>query len=139
MIHELSPQEWGSLSEDAHKVVFQKNLSRDSDKVSFALLYGNGEKPMGYLTCIDMGNQVVYLKYGGVFPAFRGKGYPMKLLNEAFKSIKARGFSEMYTLIENTNQVMIRIYLALNFVIRGVIQRNGQTLVELYRKVDSSE
>ena len=85
---------------------------------------------MGFLSCFQSKQDEVYVMWGGFREEYRGIGVRGKIkqardyLHERYKYI--------ITTVENTNKVMLKLYLSLDYLIYGIKHSSDQhTYLEL--------
>lgn len=127
-LQKLSKAEWEPRAEFAHRIAF--NEKREGDRSTFALMAIEDEKPLGYMSCIEMDAETVYLQFGGLFPpgekSIRGfRGYAL-----AIEELRGQ-YKNLFTLIENTNLAMLKMALKVGFLIVGTRYFKGSLMVEL--------
>ncbi len=127
-LEKLNPEEWSTLSQSAHKIVYGKDRSPDLDRIDFALLVRNDREPCGFATIDEVEKRSVYMQDGGAFPStektlFAVKGYMMiiNFLKEKYDFIT--------THISNKNLKMLRLALSAGFIVMGVEVHKGQILL----------
>jgi len=85
---------------------------------------------MGFLSCFQSKQDEVYVMWGGFREEYRGIGVRGKIkqardyLHERYKSV--------ITTVENSNTVMLKLYLSLGYLIYGIkYSKDHHTYVEL--------
>lgn len=129
IIQRIEKDAWKELSEKAHLISFQKVKDPDDERIDFALLCVQDQKPLGYLTAKEMDSETIYWQFGGVFPSakmtqlsFRGYYMFSKWCEERYKRV--------ITYIENTNIVMLKYALQVGFVVSGMKLSQGNLLLQ---------
>lgn len=131
IVKKLSREEWITLSEDAHKACFQEIMPVNSEKIDFALLcVDENNRPCGYVTCRELDHESVYWRYGGSFPETRGTVRSWTCYELMTNFIKEMGFKRISTLIENKNTVMLKFAMKIGYLICGLRNYQGLTLLE---------
>lgn len=125
----FSAQDWQQYSENAHKIAFNEHKPRDWDRIDFALLVVDADKPAGYVTCREHDSHSVYWQFGGAFPGTKEsihayRGY------QAFVEWCRPRYQRVGTLIENTNTAMLKMAMKVGFRIVGVRNFKGSILLE---------
>lgn len=130
IVEQLSPADWKTLSEDAHKVAFGTVKPVADERIDYALICVEGTKLQGYLTAKEMDGKTVYWQFGGAFPGTKGtpstfKGYL------AFVRWTMERYERVQTRIESKNTAMLKMALKVGFEVVGVRVAQGFTMVEL--------
>lgn len=86
---------------------------------------------MGFITVRELSSKNIYWQFGGAFPGTKGTLHCYQAY-EAGKEWCARRYETVTTFIENKNIVMLKFAMKLGFVISGIKQSFGKTLVELF-------
>lgn len=131
-IHRIEPKEWGAnLSEMSHLLSFGEHRASELDRLDYALILTDelGEIS-AYVTVKEMDSETVYWQNGGSMPPHRGsirvmRGYEtfIKYARESYKRITTR--------IENTNIPMLKMALAMGFIVTGTWTFKGRIYLEL--------
>jgi hypothetical protein len=124
----LSPDEWTQYAENAHLICFDEKRPSEMNRIDFALLVVEGNVPLGYMTCREVDNETVYMQYGGAFPSLKGTIKTWNAYCKMMDYLKSR-FVRATTLIENTNQVMMKFAMKMGLQIIGI--RNFKTQIFL--------
>lgn len=127
-IQRLSKAEWEPVANFAHQIAFDKK--REGDRSTFALLGSEDGQTLGYVSCIELDSETVYLQFGGTFPPAKKSvrcfnGYSL-VIAELEKT-----YENLFTLIENTNVVMLKMAMKAGFRIIGTRYFKGSVMVEL--------
>lgn len=126
----LSPSEWEKMSEDAHLVVFDELRPTRMDRIDFALLaLDRDDNICAYVTCRELDEESVYWQYGGSFPGSRDTIKSFQAY-QAFVRFSKENYKHVGTLIENTNQVMLKMAMKVGFIITGIRNFKGSILLE---------
>lgn len=115
----LSPQDWSNHSEQAHAIVFGEKLPREMQRIDFALVVREGEQLKGYVTCREFDSETVYWQYGGAFPGTKDTHSSWRCYQALAQHCRSK-YKRIGTLIENDNQVMLKMAMKLGFKIQGV-------------------
>jgi hypothetical protein len=84
----------------------------------------------GWITCLEMDSETCYIQYGGSLPNFSKSihvvaGY-CKMIN-----LLREKYERAWTRIENTNIPMLKMAMALGFLITGTYNFNNKIYLEL--------
>ncbi len=127
----LNKEEWAEISENAFSVAFNESRPKEQDRIDFAIVVETKElKPLGYATCREHDEATLYVQYGGTFHGARGTSLSYSAYLAGIDYCKTR-YKRLVTKIENTNQVMLKFAMRAGFIIVGVNNYNGHTLLEL--------
>lgn len=129
---ELPPHEWAAFSEDAHRAVFKEQMPKSQARMDFALLAvdpSQGE-PLCYVTCRIIDEETLYWGYGGALPPSLGTPKSWACMNAFLAHCQGSGYHTIFTLVENTNKVMLKFYAKLGAIIIGVRHIDGATMLE---------
>lgn len=109
------------MSESAHQGVFGERWDKDIERVDFAMLMvlKPSDKVVSYATAQEVDADTVYLQYGGAFDAYRNQ--PVVFYSfVAMLEFLSSNYKKIVTLVENTNQTMLRFYMKAGFLITGI-------------------
>ena len=85
---------------------------------------------MGFLSCFQSKQDEVYVMWGGFREEYRGIGVRGKI-KQARDYLHLR-YKYIITTVENTNKVMLKLYLSLDYLIYGIKHSSDQhTYLEL--------
>ncbi len=127
---QVTPQDWASLSANAHESVFAEKRPAEWDRIDYALLAVNDANvPVAYVTCQERDSKTVYWQFGGAFPSVRGLGTGFSAYLE-FVNFARENYEKVYTSIQNTNTAMLKVAMKVGFLICGVKFVNGNVFVE---------
>lgn len=126
----LLPEEWSSMSEDAHLTTFGVNRPKELDRHHFVMLVTHEKNLGGYFTCLEMDKETLYIQFGGVFPTYQ-KTVNASVGYALFIEWAAKNYAAVWTRIENTNIPMIRLAMKVGFLITGVSVNKEKTFLEL--------
>lgn len=128
---EVSPKSWKEMAENAHKSVFDESWDKELERVDLALLMINKEVDdvISYVTIQIKAKGLVYLQYGGTFKKYRGSIMSFKSFSAMLEHLKSR-FTQIVTLVENTNYPMLKFYMKENFKITGIRYFKDSILLE---------
>lgn len=126
----IPPEEWGKhFSEQAHLVAFGKSKPAHFDRIDYALLVVDGEKPLGYVTCRELDHETVYWQFGGAMPGTRGTLHTPQVF-DAMLTWARKLYRRVTFVVENTNQAMLKLAIHRQFLIVGCRFFHGTVLVE---------
>lgn len=128
-IIQLTPREWSQYSEAAHKIAFAEVKPACWDRIDFALLAVDDENPLGYMTCREHAEGVLYWQYGGAFPGTLGTLFSWRCY-QAFIEHCGKKYKQIHTQIENTNAVMLKMAMKAGFRVMGVRNFKNSILLE---------
>lgn len=128
-VQQLSPDQWGALSEKMHLVVFDKLRPKELERISFALIAECNEQLGGYITCKEMDSETLYIQYGGAFPNFSKSHYVLGGYLEMIKWC-TQNYARVWTRIENKNVPMIKLALQAGFIVTGTSLMKNNLYVE---------
>lgn len=123
----LTPEEWQDFSEKAHALAFGEQRPQSLDRISYALLGIEGGSPMGYATCQERDSATVYWQFGGVFT--KNSTASFRAYQDLVEYHRAR-YERVFTFIENTNTVMLKMAMKVGFRIVGIRYFEGSILLE---------
>lgn len=115
----FSAHDWKQYSENAHMIAFNEIKSRDFDRIDFALLVVNENRPLGYVTCRETNAESVYWQFGGSFPGTKDTAITFRGYQVFIDWTKAR-YKRISTLIRNDNTVMLKMAMKVGFRIVGI-------------------
>jgi hypothetical protein len=132
-VERLTPEQWQQLSGYAHEAVFGKKKDPFAERISYAWLVIEDEKPAAYITVLELDADTAYWQFGGAFPwAWNSrrvtKSYDLCI--QAQEKLSKR----FATRIENTNTPMLKLALSRGFVPVGIRTYQGSILLELVRE-----
>lgn len=124
-----SSDEWKQVAEDMHMNVFGEFRPKEMNRIDFALVAWEDNRPVGYFTCYEYDSKSIYLGYGGILAdsqrtSMAVKAYKMGLDHLKFKYLRAN------TLIENTNTPMLKLAMSVGFKVTGIRYFNGSIMLE---------
>lgn len=118
-VQQLSPEQWSRLSEKAHLVTFGEEKPKEFDRIDFALLGVRDQETMcGYVTCREMDMDTLYWQFGGSFPGTKETSVSW-LCYQAFGAWCKERYKRTFTLVENTNIVMLKMAFKLGYRVVG--------------------
>jgi hypothetical protein len=130
-IERYEKEAWKILQKEAHVICFNESCPNAVDRIDFAYLaVGDDNLPCGYVTCKEIDERTVYFQYGGSFPGSRGTIKSFMAYELFIKEAKSK-YKRIETLIENTNKVMLKFAFKVGFVVIGIKQIYGSTMLIL--------
>ena len=123
-------EKWGALEELSHTICFGERRPQEMNRFDFVMAGMLGNELMGYTTCLEMDAETVYLQHGGAFPDYEKSLYVWQAYQALLNALEP-DYKRVWTRIKNTNTVMLKLALKLGFLITGIYQFKGDTLVEL--------
>ena len=96
------------------------------NRIDFALVCFDVE-PLGYMTCKEFDNESVYIGYGGSFQ----KTFKVFTAYQLFLSYLKERYVRAVTLVENTNEAMIKLAMSQGFLITGIRYHKNIILLEM--------
>lgn len=122
-----------NFSENAHVVAFEKHKPAAKERIDYALLAieKREDKPVAYMTCRELDSDSVYWQFGGSFKKdtlWSWRSY------SAFSDWHKDRYANISTLIENDNQVMLKMAMKVGFKVIGVRMFNSNVLLEHHMK-----
>lgn len=129
-VEKILPQHWHGLAELSHSICFGELRPESMNRHHFVVGVFVDKEIAGYFTCLEMDAETVYIQHGGAFPNYEKtvvvlKGYQQMLAELAVN------YERVWTRVENTNSAMLKLALHVGFLITGIYQFKGKTLVEL--------
>lgn len=130
IVKRVEKDNWNTLSEDAHGVVFGEKMPRDLPRYDYALVCENAERRLvSYATVRELDAESVYWQYGGVFPAFRKTPKSFEAFSMQVDWCLER-YKRLSFLVENDNKAMLRMAAKKDFMITGVRTFKNLVLLE---------
>lgn len=130
MIERLDPQEWSEISERMNFEIFGEYTPKDKERIDYALLYGVGKEPRGFVTCRELDAETVYWQFGGLLPEYRGTLEGARGQLEFIEYARER-YKRVSLRIENENVHYLTMVLKLGFRIVGTLAFGSTVLVQL--------
>lgn len=127
----LSPSEWATVSQNAHKAAFGDVREPDVDRIDYALFVHNGDRPCGYVTVAETEKTIAYMHFGGTFPETRRTALAVKSYFMTVNYLKER-YEIIHTHVKNYNLPMIKLALAAGFLIIGTKTYHGEVSLTLF-------
>ncbi|NJM54551.1 MAG: hypothetical protein HC841_00265 [Verrucomicrobiae bacterium] len=132
-VEKLTPEQWLALSGYAHQAVFGKQKDPFAERITYAWLVVEGDKPVSYITVLELDSDTAYWQFGGAFPwAWNSRAVTKSydLCIQAQEKLSKR----FATRIENTNTPMLKLALSRGFLPVGLRTYQGTILLELVRE-----
>jgi len=118
-LRRLTLDEFKSLSEDAHMVVFNQVRPRHKNTFDFALVVEDESgTPLSYATCIDFDSDSVYMQHGGAFPSAAKNVKTVRSYHTMINHLR-ENYKRASTIINAQNLPMIKLAWSAGFVIHG--------------------
>ena len=133
VLNKLSPQEWSKMSEDVHKLTFDKVRPASFDRINFALFVHDGQKPCGFATIIEQDKAHAYMQEGGGFPGTVKSIIAVKVFFMIINWLKIN-YTTISCQTKNHNLPMIKMALAAGFLISGTELNEGNLYLKLLWK-----
>lgn len=130
-IEKIGAEIWKkNFSELAHKISFQTIRKGELERIDYALLLINhADEPVGYMTCRELDAKTVYWQFGGAMPNVKDTIYSFAGYKE-MASWHLNQYDRIYTYIENTNTVMLKMAMKVGFLITGIKFFDGSVMLE---------
>lgn len=128
-VERLTKEQWAPLSENAHIVAFNEKKAVEGERIDFALLVKRDGKLTGYCTCKEYDAKSLYWQYGGAFPGTKETSVSLPAYMRLVWWSK-QNYDRVYTLIENSNLVMLKMAMKVGFRITGVRNHHGKIYLE---------
>jgi hypothetical protein len=131
-IERISAERWKNLSGFAHEAVFGKKKDPLTERISYAWLVIQNDKPAAYITVLELDSDTVYWQFGGAFPWAWNSRTVTKSYDLALSAQEAISRC-IATRIENNNFAMLKLALSRKFMPIGIRTYQGSVLLELVR------
>lgn len=128
-VEKISPAIWKNLAPLAHKIAFNEILLPGSERLDFALLASIDGAPTAYVTCREVDSNSLYWAYGGAMPNIKDTVLSWKAYS-AMNEFCRKDYVRIFTLIENTNLVMLKFAMKIGYRIIGTKNFKGAILLE---------
>jgi hypothetical protein len=125
-----SPEEWKNFSQDAHKAVFDEVRHNDLDRIDYAIIAHNYERPIGFTTCRETDSESLYWQYGGCFECDRG--YMAVKAFEALFNFSKENYKRISTLVKNDNVNYLHMLMKFGFRAIGLRNFKGDIFLEMF-------
>lgn len=130
-IEVLSPLQWSEYAEAAHAIAFNEIRPVYVNRLDFAFLVVDEDKPLAFTTFREHDSETIYFQFGGAFPTAIGSTTSFKCYSLVVDKIKSLGYKSATTLVKNTNIVMLKFAFKVGFKIIGVKCVNNEIFCEL--------
>ena len=134
-IEKVSADQWKKLSGFAHAAVFGKQKDPLAERISYAWLILENDKPAAYITVLELDSETVYWQFGGAFPW----AWNSRTVTKSYDlALSAQGAISrcIATRIENNNFAMLKLALSRKFLPIGIRNYQGSVLLELVKEID---
>lgn len=128
-VEKFSAKEWVKLAPMAHKIAFDEILIPENDRLDFALLASKDGAPTAYVTCREVDAKSLYWAYGGSMPTAKDTVLSWSAY-VAMTDFCKKDYERIFTLIENTNTVMLKFAMKIGYKIIGIKNYKGAILLE---------
>jgi hypothetical protein len=132
-VEKLTPEQWKKLSGYAHEAVFGKTKDPLTERISYAWLVVENDRPAGYITVLELDADTAYWQFGGMFPWAWKSRMVAKSYDLCIKA-QEKLSKRFATRIENTNTPMLKLALSRGFIPVGIRTYAGSVLLELVRE-----
>jgi hypothetical protein len=130
-VREIDPKSWASLySEISHFSSFGEIMPSGQERIDFALVVCESEKPKGFVTCKELDSETLYWQYGGAFSESKKTFSVAPCYQELIAWSLAR-YQRITTRIENINHAMLKMALKCGFQIVGLTNFKNKIYLEL--------
>lgn len=128
-VEKVMPDTWKRLAPLAHKIAFDEILIPENDRIDFALFATVQGAAAAYVTCREVDADSLYWAYGGALPTIKDTVLSWKAYS-AMTDFCRNKYKRIYTLIENTNIVMLKFAMKMGYKIIGIKNYKGAVLLE---------
>lgn len=128
-VEKIKSEQWKKFAPLAHKIAFNEILPESRDRIDFALLVSKDGAATAYVTCREVDSESLYWAYGGSMPNIKDTVLSWKAY-ELMTDYCRADYKRIFTLIENTNIVMLKFAMKIGYRIIGIKNYNGQVLLE---------
>jgi len=125
-----SPDKWAHYSKDAHKAVFGEIREPELDRISYAMLIHNQEKPIAFTTCRELDSESLYLQYGGCFSG--NVGIPSIRAFEAVLRESKGKYKRISALVKNDNVNCLHMFMKFGFRAIGIRYFKNEIFLEMF-------
>lgn len=125
-----SPEKWANYSEYAHQAVFGENRHAQLDRINYALLVHNEDKPIGFATCREIDSESLYWQYGGCFKGNVGI-YSVRAFEAVFNDSKQK-YKRITTLVKNDNVNYLHMLMKFGFRAIGLRTFKNEIFLEMF-------
>jgi hypothetical protein len=128
----FSPEQWSEVSASAHLIAFSEERDSSLDRISFALMAGDETTPYGFMTCLELNSESVYIQHGGATPASIGTTRSYHAFLAMLDWLNEDGVKQVTMLVKNTNKKMIKFAMT-EFLITGTSNYKGEVYIEFFK------
>ena len=132
-LEQLNPGDWRQISANAHWASFGRPRSPDFDRIDYSLFVHDGARPCAYATLIEIDQESVYMQHGGAFPGTSKTTLTMRSYIMMTNWLKER-YKTISTQISNLNIPMLKMAMAVGFVISGTELNEGELFLKMLWK-----
>jgi hypothetical protein len=133
----IEAEDWkANFSEVAHLLAFSRNKPVAFDRIDYALLVLQGDKPAAYVTAREQDHETVYWQFGGGFPWALRSILMTRIFDIVIGFEKLAGRKRLSIRIENTNLAMLKLAISRSWLVVGVLSIDGNTLVQLVKNIN---
>lgn len=125
-----SPEKWASYSKDAHKAVFGETREPSLDRISYAILVHNEDRPIGFTTCREIDAESLYWQYGGCFKGNVGVA-SVRAFEALFNESKEK-YKRITTLVKNDNVNYLHMLMKFGFRAIGIRYFKNEVFLEMF-------
>ena len=129
-IIKCSPEKWANYSQNAHKAVFGEMRDPSLDRISYAMLVHNDERPIGFTTCREIDSESIYWQYGGCFKG--NVGIPSVRAFEAVFNDSKQKYKRITTLVKNDNVNYLHMLMKFGFRAIGLRTFKNEIFLEMF-------
>lgn len=131
LVKHVTKEDWKPMAVAAHGAVFSEEWDADMERIDKALITVDQETDMllQYATLREIDSESVYISYGGSFPSAKGSPRSLESFVAILEDLK-KSYKRVVFLTENINFPMLKLALKTNFVITGMRQAKGRTMLE---------
>lgn len=128
----IAPEDWKKHHSNVHEAVFGEKQNPEFIRFDFAMVCEDDKGALiGYGLAKERDRGHVHLSWGGAFPAARGSMKVWKAYKMALDELKQVYYSAS-SFVENTNKTMLKLNMALGFLIVGLHYENGKIYLEQF-------
>lgn len=117
-VEKVSIENWGLLSEDAHKIAFGEVRPKSMDTYDFVLVCFDDKNILGYATIIEMDKETAYMQHGGAMPGTKGTTKTRLVYHKIIEWIRSN-YKRISTRIENKNIGMLKLAMSEGLLVNG--------------------
>jgi hypothetical protein len=125
-----TPEKWANYSKYAHRAVFGETRDPQLDRISYAMLVHNNDRPIGFTTCREIDRESLYWQYGGCFDG--NKGIPAVRAFEAVFNDSKQKYKRISTLVKNDNVNYLHMLMKFGFRAIGIRVFGNEIFLEMF-------